>query len=287
MAVYSTERVLDVTHWSGKLFSFLTTRSAGLRFENGQFIMLGLELEGRKAVRAYSIASANYEDCLEFYSIKVPRGLLTSRLQHIERGAPILISSKPTGTLVLRDVRPGRRLFMLATGTGVAPFLSIAKDPETYERFEQVILLRGARTAADLAYGDSAVKRLRDDAYLGGLVNGRLLDYPAATRESFGNRGRITTLIESGRLFHDLAIPPIDPATDRFMICGNMRMLKGASQMLEARGVIMSPQIGVAGDCVIERAFVESFDTSKATGAHEAPAFELHRADIALRPSLT
>jgi len=142
MASYSTEHVIEVKHWSDKLFSFVTTRSPGLRFENGQFIMLGLDFEGRKIVRAYSIASANYEDCLEFYSIKVPGGVLTSRLQHILPGAPILVSAKPTGTLVLRDVRPGKRLFMLATGTGVAPFLSVAKDPETYEqylRFEQCV----------------------------------------------------------------------------------------------------------------------------------------------------
>ncbi len=262
MANYTTEQVVEVRHWSDKLFSFVTTRGAGLRFENGQFIMLGLEIGGRKIVRAYSIASANYEECLEFYSIKVPRGLLTSRLQHIERGTPILISSKPTGTLVLRDLRPGKRLFMLATGTGVAPFLSIAKDPETYERFEQVILVRGARTAADLAYGDAAMQRLRADPYLGDVVTRQLLDYPAATREPFPHRGRVTSLIESGRVCRDLAIPDLDAGSDRIMICGNMRMLSDASHLLESRRFTLSPQIGVPGDCVIERAFVESFDAA-------------------------
>jgi ferredoxin--NADP+ reductase len=273
MATYTTEHVVEVRHWSDKLFSFVTTRGTGLRFENGQFTMLGMEIDGRKTVRAYSIASANYEECLEFYSIKVPHGLLTSRLQHIERGTPILISSKPTGTLVLRDVRPGKRLFMLATGTGVAPFLSIAKDPETYERFEQVILVRGARTVADLAYGDAAVERLRADPYLGDVVTRQLLDYPAATRQAFRHRGRVTSLIESGRIFHDLAIPGLDAGADRVMICGNMRMLSDASRWLESRRFTPSPQIGVPGDCVIERAFVESFD---------AAARDRHEADCAL-----
>ncbi len=262
MAIYTTERVIGIRHWSDKLFSFTTTRGTGLRFENGQFIMLGLATAERKIVRAYSIASANYDDCLEFCSIKVPQGPLTSRLQHIERDSPILMSSKPTGTLVLRDLRPGKRLFMLATGTGVAPFLSIAKDPETYERFEKVVLVRGARTNADLAYGDSVLGRLTDDFYLGDLVNGLLLDYPSATREPTRNRGRVTTLIETGRLFRDLAIAPLDPSTDRFMICGNMRMLVDAGKLLDSRGLTVSPQIGVPGDYVIERAFVESFDSS-------------------------
>ena len=264
MASYTTEHVIEVKHWSDKLFSFVTTRSPGLRFENGQFIMLGMDLDGRKIVRAYSIASANYEDCLEFYSIKVPGGQLTSRLQHILPGAPILVSSKPTGTLVLRDVRPGKRLFMLATGTGVAPFLSVARDPETYERFEQVILIRGARTNADLAYADAAVNRLRGDPYLGEPVARQLLDYPTVTREASRHHGRVTSVVESGHVFRDLAIPGLDPATDRFMICGNMRMLTDAGELLESRGFTMSPQIGVPGDCVIERAFVESFVHSEA-----------------------
>jgi ferredoxin--NADP+ reductase len=271
MASYTTEHVIEVKHWSDKLFSFVTTRGPGLRFENGQFIMLGLDLDGRKIVRAYSVASANHEECLEFYSIKVPGGVLTSRLQHILPGAPILVSAKPTGTLVLRDVRPGKRLFMLATGTGVAPFLSVAKDPETYERFEQVVLIRGARTNADLAYADAAVNRLRDDPHMGEMVVRQLLDYPTATREPLRHRGRVTTLVESGRVFRDLAIPEPDPATDRFMICGNMRMLADAGGWLESRGFAMSPQIGVPGDCVIERAFVESFvqfDSSAGRTAH-------------------
>jgi len=270
MAIYTTERVIDVKHWSDKLFSFATTRNTGLRFENGQFIMLGLEVDGKKIVRAYSIASANHEDRLEFYSIKIADGPLTSRLQHIAPGAPILVSSKPTGTLVLRDLRPGKRLFMLATGTGVAPFIGLAKDPEIYEQFEQVILVRGGRTAADLAYADAALAQLRADPYLGEIVAERFVDYASVTREPSRHHGRITNLIDSGRVFEDLGIAPLDPATDRFMICGNMRMLADASRLLDARGLRVSSHIGVPGDYVIERAFVESFDPVPGTPAAAA-----------------
>ncbi len=262
MASYTNERVIDVQHWSERLFSFKCTRGAGLRFENGQFVMLGLEIDGRKIVRAYSIASANYEEHLEFYSIKVPGGPLTSRLQHIEPGSSLLVSTKPTGTLVLRDLKPGKRLILLATGTGIAPFVSIAKDPETYERFEQVILLRGARNNADLAYGDAVIRTLREDAYLGDAVRERLLDYPTVTQESSRYRGRVTTAVASGRVFSDLGVSPLDPRCDRFMICGNMRMLSDATALLQSRGFEPSPQIGLTGDYLVERAFVDSLDTA-------------------------
>jgi ferredoxin--NADP+ reductase len=264
MANYTTERVIDVRHWSDKLFSFVTTRGPGLRFENGQFVMLGLPVDGKNIVRAYSIASANYEDHLEFFSIKVPHGPLTSRLQHIEIGSNLLVSGKPTGTLVLRDVRPGKRLFMLATGTGVAPFLAIAKDPQSYESFEQVILARGARTTADLAYADSVIDRLRKDSDLGPMIAAQFLDYPCVTREPSGHVGRVTTLLDTGRLFDDLGIPALDPATDRFMICGNMRMVADAGRLLQLRGLAISPSIGSPGDYVIERAFVETFASGTA-----------------------
>ncbi len=272
MATYTTERVLEVRHWSERLFSFRTTRGAGLRFENGQFLMLGLEVDGRKIVRAYSIASANYEEHLEFYSIKVPGGPLTSRLEHIERGSSLLMSTKPTGTLVLRDLKPGKRLILLATGTGIAPFVGIAKDPDTYERFEQVILLRGARTNADLAYGDDVIGKLRDDEYLGEVVRERLLDYPTVTRDIGRHGGRVTTAVESGRVFADLGVGPLDPRRDRFMICGNMRMLADSTALLQARGFEPSPQIGVPGDYLVERAFVESLDVAAPRGARPAAA---------------
>ena len=269
MASYTTERVIDVQHWSERLFSFKCTRGAGLRFENGQFVMLGLEIDGRKIVRAYSIASANYEEHLEFYSIKVPGGPLTSRLQHIERGSSLLVSTKPTGTLVLRDLKPGKRLILLATGTGIAPFVSIAKDPETYERFEQIILLRGARSNADLAYGDAVIRQLREDAYLGEIVRDRLLDYPTVTQESSRYRGRVTTAIASGQVFSDLGVSALDPGSDRFMICGNMRMLSDATALLKSRGFEPSPQIGLTGDYLVERAFVDSLDTTLQQGRPE------------------
>jgi ferredoxin--NADP+ reductase len=281
LATYTTEHVLAVRHWNDKLFSFTTTRGPGLRFENGQFIMLGLEVDGRKIVRAYSIASANYEEQLEFYSIKVPGGPLTSRLQHIQPGTPVLVSSKPTGTLVLRDTRPGKRLFMMATGTGVAPFLGLAKDPATYEQYSQVVLVRGARVRTDLAYADSVLERLRRDPDLGEMIASQLLDYPSLTREAYRTTGRITSLLESGRLLQDLDLPPLDPATDRFMICGNMRMLADLSRMLDARGFTVSPHIGVPGDYVIERAFVETFDPAPQVQTEALPT---RAADFGLGP---
>jgi ferredoxin--NADP+ reductase len=253
-----TATVTNVRHWSDKLFSFTTTREPSLRFENGQFIMVGMEVEGRRLVRAYSIASANHEDELEFYSIKVPNGPLTSRLKDIQEGETLILSAKPTGTLVIRDLRPGKRLFMLATGTGFAPFASLIRDPEVYDRFEQVILIRGARHVADLAYGDSIVARVREDEYMGEIVRERLIDYPTVTREPFVHNGRVTAVIESGQVFADLGIPPLDRATDRAMICGSKAMLLDCCAMLDTRSFAISEHIGAPGDYVIERAFVDS-----------------------------
>jgi ferredoxin/flavodoxin---NADP+ reductase len=260
LAAYTTETVLGIQHWNDKLFSFRTTRAAGLRFENGQFVMLGLQLPDRRIVRAYSIASANYETHLEFYSIKVLDGALTSRLQLIQPGESILISSKPTGTLVLRDLRPGKRLFLLATGTGLAPFLSIAKDPETYEAFEQVILAHGVRERSDLAYGNAVLAALREDPYLGEMAREKLLHYSCVSREPFEHRGRVTDALQSGELCKALGIAPLRVRTDRMMICGNMSMLADTRQWLDAAGFAISPQIGVCGDYVIERAFTETLE---------------------------
>jgi len=258
MASYTTERVRCVRHWSEQLFSFRTTRDPGFRFENGQFVMIGLREGDRRIMRAYSIASANHEDELEFYSIKVPNGPLTSRLQHVRVGDPILISTKPTGTLVVHDLKPGRRLFMLATGTGVAPFMGLIRDPEVYERFEQIVLVRGGRVAADLSYADASVASLLKDTDLGPMAAAQLLDYPSLTREPHRHYGRITALIDQERVCNDLGLAPLEPACDRIMVCGSMRMIVDLRLLLDARGFEMSEGIGQPGGYVIERAFVEA-----------------------------
>lgn len=257
MATVGTERVLDVHHWNDTLFSFRTTRDRGLRFENGHFVMIGLEVEGKPLMRAYSIASPNYDEHLEFLSIKVQDGALTSRLQNIRPGDAILVSRKPVGTLVLRDLLPGENLYLFATGTGLAPFLSIIRDPETYERFEKVVLVHGVRLVSELAYADYINGELPQHEFLGDEIRDKLIYYPTVTREPFQNRGRLTDLIESGRLFEDIGLPPLDPARDRAMICGSPTMLKDTCDLLDARGFKISPHSGVAGDYVIERAFVE------------------------------
>jgi len=257
MATIGTERVLGVHHWNDSLFSFTTTRDPGLRFENGHFVMVGLEVDGRPLLRAYSIASANHDEFLEFFSIKVPDGPLTSRLQLIRPGDRVLVSRKPTGTLVLHDLKPGRHLYMLATGTGLAPFLSLVRDPETYERFEQVVLVHGVRTVGDLAYREYLTETLPRHELLGEWVRDQLIYYPTATREPFVNNGRLTELIESGKLFADIGLAPMDPAHDRAMLCGSPGMLKDTSALLDRMGFSLSPHIGVPGDYVIERAFVD------------------------------
>lgn len=257
MAAFNIERVLHVHHWNDTLFSFSTTRDSSLRFENGQFVMIGLEVNGKPLMRAYSIASANYEDKLEFFSIKVPDGPLTSRLQNLQPGHEILVSRKPTGTLVLRDLKPGKNLYLLSTGTGLAPFLSLVKDPEIYERFEKIVLVHGVRRTNELAYERYFSHELPNDELLGELVRDKLIYYPTVTREPFRNRGRQTQLIESGRLFDDIGLAPLDPTHDRAMICGSPSMLKDLSAMLDVRGFKISEHIGVPGDYVIERAFVE------------------------------
>jgi ferredoxin/flavodoxin---NADP+ reductase len=257
MAALGIERVKSVHHWTESLFSFTTTRDPGLRFENGQFLMIGLPVDGRPLMRAYSIASANHEEHLEFFSIKVPNGPLTSRLQSVVPGQEILVSRKPTGTLVLRDLLPGRRLLLFSTGTGLAPFLSLVRDPQLYERFERIILVHGVRQRSDLAYEDYLSSALPKDEYLGDLVRRQLVYYPTVTREPFRNRGRLTDLVASGRLLTDIGESPLDAAADRAMICGSAQMLADLSALLDARGFSISPHIGEAGHYVIERAFVE------------------------------
>ncbi|MGB1556934.1 MAG: ferredoxin--NADP reductase [Oceanococcaceae bacterium] len=257
MVAIAAEDVLDVHHWTDTLFSFRTTREASLRFRNGQFVMVGLEHSGKPLLRAYSIASANHEDFLEFFSIKVPDGPLTSQLQHLRRGDKVLISRKPTGTLVPDDLRPGRRLWMLATGTGLAPFLSLIKDPEVYERFEEVVLVHGVRRIRDLAYRQMIEQDLPRHPYLGEAISQKLRYYPTVTRESFMHQGRITTLLGSGKLCRDLKLPPLNPREDRLMLCGSPQMLEDVSLLLDERCFSVSPGIGEPGDYVIERAFVQ------------------------------
>ena len=257
MSNFNRETVLSVHHWNDSLFSFRTTRDPGLRFINGQFVTIGMEVNGRPLMRAYSVASANYEEHLEFFSIKVQDGPLTSRLQHLRPGDELLVSRKPTGTLVLRDLNPGKRLFLFATGTGLAPFMSLIHDPEMYERFEKIILIHGVRWTSELAYHDYIENDLKEHEYLGEEIRDKLIYYPTVTREPFRNEGRQTALILSGKLFADLGIAPLDPATDRGMICGSPAMLKEISAMLDGFGFRISKHIGEMGDYVIERAFVE------------------------------
>jgi ferredoxin/flavodoxin---NADP+ reductase len=256
MAAISTERVLTVHHWNNTVFSFTTTRDQALRFENGHFIMLGLQIDGKPLMRAYSIASANHEEHLEFLSIKVADGPLTSRLQNIKPGDEVLVSRKPTGTLLLHDLKPGKRLYLLSSGTGLAPFMSIIKDPQTYERFEKVILVHGVRYRSELAYRDYIEWELTHHEYLGEQIRNQLIYFPTVTRERFRYQGRITDLIENGKLFADTAMPPLDPVTDRIMICGSPAMLADLSVLLDQRGFEISPHVGEPGDYVIERSFV-------------------------------
>jgi ferredoxin/flavodoxin---NADP+ reductase len=256
MAAVGRERVLSVRHWNETVFSFATTRDSSLRFENGHFVMVGMMVDEKPLMRAYSIASANHEEFLEFLSIKVANGPLTSRLQHIKPGDEVLVSHKPTGTLLLRDLKPGTRLYLLGSGTGLAPFMSLIKDPETYERFEKIILVHSVRYRSELAYRDFIEWELTHHEYLGQQVRNQLVYFPTVTRERFRSQGRITSLIESGKLFDETGMPPLDPAHDRVMICGGPPMLADLSHLLDARGFRMSPHVGEPGDYVVERAFV-------------------------------
>ncbi|MEH6625283.1 MAG: ferredoxin--NADP reductase [Motiliproteus sp.] len=256
MSTIGNETVLSVHHWNDTLFSFTTSRDPGFRFKNGHFTMIGIEHEGRPLMRAYSIASANYEEQLEFFSIKVADGPLTSKLQKIQVGDQILISRKPTGTLINDNLLPGRHLYLLSTGTGLAPFMSIIKDPEIYEQYDKVILTHGVREVSDLAYSDLIRDHLPTNEYFGDMVADKLLYYPTVTREEFRNQGRLTDLMRSGKLAQDLGLPDLNPENDRFMICGGPSMLKESCEILDQMGFVEARQ-GDLGHYVIERAFVE------------------------------
>jgi ferredoxin--NADP+ reductase len=254
---FLAEKVTWVHHWTDSLFSFRTTRDAGLRFSSGQFVMVGLEVEGKPLVRAYSIASPSWHEELEFYSIKVADGPLTSRLQKIAVGDEVLIGKKPTGTLVLDGLKPGKRLYMVGTGTGLAPWLSLAREPEVYERFDEVIVTHTVREVADLNYRELLEEELPNDEILGELIGGKLRYYPSVTREAFKNQGRITDLITSGKLFDDLGVPPLDPAVDRLMLCGGPSVLADLKTILVERGY-EEGSLASPGDFVLEKAFVET-----------------------------
>jgi ferredoxin--NADP+ reductase len=256
MSALHQEKVLSVHHWTDRLFSFTTTRDMGLRFSNGHFTMIGLMVNNKPLLRAYSIVSPNYEEHLEFLSIKVPDGPLTSRLQHIQVGDSIIVGRKPTGTLLVDYLLPGKNLYMLSTGTGMAPFLSVLRDPETYERFEKVILVHGVRQVNELAYHDYLTQELPQHELLGEMVSSQFLYYPTVTREPYKNTGRITDLMDNGKLFADLGLPTLDPKQDRVMICGSPQMLKDLKSLLEHRG-FQEGNTTRPGDFVIERAFAE------------------------------
>lgn len=256
MSAFNQETVLSVRHWTDTLFSFTATRNSGFRFLNGQFAMIGLEIDGRPLLRAYSMASANHEEALEFFSIKVADGPLTSRLQQIKEGDTILVGRKATGTLITDNLIPGERLLLLSTGTGLAPFASLIKDPEVYERYQSIVLVHGCRQVSELAYGEHLVACLSDDELFGPLLRGKLTYYPTATREPFRNRGRVTDLIVAGQLFDDIGQSPLDLATDRLMLCGSPGMLQDLREILDDRG-FREGSHHEPGHFVIEKAFVE------------------------------
>jgi ferredoxin/flavodoxin---NADP+ reductase len=256
MSAFNEEQVLSVHHWNDSLFSFTTTRNAAFRFRNGHFVMMGLEVEGRPLLRAFSLAAANYDEHLEFYSIKIQDGALTSRLQHIEPGQRVLVGRKPTGTLLVENLRPGKRLYLLATGTGLAPFMSIIRDPATYERYETVVLAHGVRRESDLAYRSLIEEELPRHELVGDQVRQQLLYYPTVTREPYRNQGRLSDLVLDDKLSSDLSLPAIDAEHDRFMLCGSPVMLKDLVGILETKG-FDEANSDRRGSYVIERAFVE------------------------------
>lgn len=254
---FNVERVTYVKHWTEELFTLRTTRDPTFRFGNGQFVMLGLEVAGKPLLRAYSIASPNWADELEFYSIKVKDGPLTSRLMNVAIGDEVLVGRKPTGTLVLDGLRPGKTLYMLGTGTGLAPWLSLVRDPEVYERFDRIVVTHTVRNVADLNYRQFFDHDLPNDPDLGEMIAPKLIYYPTVTREPFKTQGRITDLIESGQMFRDIGLPPLDPANDRLMLCGGPSVLADLKTLLLDRGY-EEGSVASPGDFVLERAFVET-----------------------------
>lgn len=249
------ETVTLVEHYTDRLFRFRITRPASLRFRSGEFVMIGLPNAERPVFRAYSIASPSWDDELEFFSIKVPDGPLTEHLQRIKVGDTVLMKKKPTGTLVLDALLPGKRVYMLSTGTGIAPFASLIRDPETYEKFEEVILTHTTREIAELRYGEDLVAAIKDDPLVSEFATGRLRHWTSVTREPYERSQRITTAIENGSFFADLGVAPFDPAHDRVMICGSMEMIADCKALCEKAGLTEGSNAR-PGEYVVERAFV-------------------------------
>jgi len=255
MSNLNPQTVLSVHHWTDTLFSFTCTRDASFRFENGQFTMVGLEVDGKPLIRAYSMASANYEENLEFLSIKVQDGPLTSRLQHLKVGDQVLIGKKPTGTLMADNLLPGKTLWLLSTGTGLAPFMSIIKDPDVYDRYERVVLTHTCRFVDELAYKEYIMDHLPAHEHIGELIQEKLVYYPTVTREQFANRGRITDLIETKKLIDDLDLPHFSLENDRVMLCGSPHMLRDTRKLLDDLG-FQEGSNNEPGHYVVEKAFV-------------------------------
>ena len=256
MSNFYEAEVLSVRHWTDRLFSFTTTREASFRYQSGQFAMIGLEVDGRPLMRAYSMVSPHYEERLEFLSIKVPDGPLTSRLQNIKVGDSILVGRKASGTLLSQNLLPGKHLYLLGTGTGLAPFMSIVQDPDIYDLFEKVILVHGCRHVNELAYQERIMAELPNHEFLGDLVADRLVYYPTITREPFENQGRIPDLLKSAQFYDKLGVPPLDIEHDRFMLCGSPAMLKDTVEVLAGQG-LKEGNMSHPGHFVIERAFVD------------------------------
>ena len=248
--------VQSVKHWTDRLFSFRVARPQSLRFRSGEFVMIGLMGEnGKPLLRAYSIASPSWDEELEFYSIKVPDGPLTSKLQHIQPGQQIILRPKPVGTLVHDALLPGKRVWFLATGTGIAPFASLMREPETYEKYDEVIMMHTCRTVAELEYGRQLVESLSEDPLIGELVEGKLLYYPTTTREPSEHMGRITDNLTSGKVFADLGLPKMNAEEDRAMVCGSLAFNHDVKAVLESFGLREGANSEPL-EYVVEKAFV-------------------------------
>jgi ferredoxin--NADP+ reductase len=252
---FAALNVLTVRHWTDRTFSFTCSRPESFRFRSGEFVMIGLMVDGKPLVRAYSIASPNWDDTLEFYSIKVEDGPLTSQLQKLAVGDQIVMRPKPVGTLVHDALLPGKRLILFATGTGFAPFASVIRDPETYDKFEEVIVTHTCRDVAELDYGYEIVRQCNEDELLSEVVGGRLKHLATTTQETSGAMGRMTDWLRDGR-FADATGAALDPETDRVMICGSMGMLEDHKAMCEAAGMDEGAN-SAPGAFVIEKAFVD------------------------------